>query len=295
MTTLLVVWLAAVSGLGVFLLQRLAQIRKRQRKLAAEVRELAHAKRLDVRRRQCMAEAQRLASALPESRFPPLFPCEFGEDVFLWLVFAGQRDGFFIECGGYDGVIASASYPFEAAGWDGLMVEPMPHEHALCTQRRPFSKVVQAALGAGPAVQGATATLRVVEGTDDSRSGSYLPGATRGTGVPDDARIRTREIEVPLSTMDAQLDGLTDGVDFLVLDVEGAELDVLRGFSLERYRPRLLLIEDLSRGTDPAVPDYLSGRGYRRVARVGLNDVYVPTHDDALLERISLYADRPAG
>lgn len=291
MTVALTIWCSALTAAAIALAVRQAKIRSRQRKLAAQLQGLAHAARLDVRRRQCLGEAQRRAAELDPPRFPPLFPCEFGEDVFLWLVFESQTKGYYIECGAFDGLTAAATYPFEAAGWTGLLVEPMPTEHALCAKRRPFSHLVQTAVGApgGPP----TVTLAVVEGAEDSRSGSFLKDASRINAVPDEARFTTREIEVPLSTLDRELEGRTDRVDFIVLDVEGAELDVLKGFSLDRYRPRLLLIEDLARGQDTTVPDHLAAQGYRRVARVGVNDVYLPRDDDELLARVLTYADRP--
>ena len=51
--------------------------------------------------------------------------------------------------------------------------------------------------------------------------------------------------QVPVRTLDSILAEVGFArVDFLSVDVEGAELAVLRGLSIERYRPRLILIED---------------------------------------------------
>jgi hypothetical protein len=65
-----------------------------------------------------------------------------------------------------------------------------------------------------------------------------------------------------------------DRVDFLSVDVEGAELAVLRGFSIPRYRPRLILIEDDVQ--DRTKHDYLEAEGYKLVRRTALNNWYVP-------------------
>ena len=54
-------------------------------------------------------------------------------------------------------------------------------------------------------------------------------------------------------------------VDLLSLDVEGYEAEVLKGFDLERFRPRHILVEESGRGE---VDRYLTVRGYRKIAEV---------------------------
>src|SRR2546428_234692 len=63
-------------------------------------------------------------------------------------------------------------------------------------------------------------------------------------------------------------------VDFISIDVEGHELDVLRGLTLHRHRPNLLLIEDPVRNLDKH--RYLRAHGYRLVKRTALNNWYIP-------------------
>ena len=51
-------------------------------------------------------------------------------------------------------------------------------------------------------------------------------------------------------------------------------MDVLRGFRLDRFKPRVLLIENnLPSGV--AVAQYLQGFGYKRIHRQVINDFYV--------------------
>ncbi len=63
-------------------------------------------------------------------------------------------------------------------------------------------------------------------------------------------------------------------VDFISIDVEGGEVDVLRGFSLERHQPVLVLIEDGVRNLDKHRA--MISRGYKLVKRTVLNNWYVP-------------------
>ena len=64
-------------------------------------------------------------------------------------------------------------------------------------------------------------------------------------------------------------------IDFLSIDVEGVELQVLRGFDILKHCPRLMVIED-NLPNRLKVHWYVKKRGYRLVKRTGCNNWYVP-------------------
>ena len=63
-------------------------------------------------------------------------------------------------------------------------------------------------------------------------------------------------------------------VDFVSIDVEGLQLDVLKGFDMKRHRPALLFVEDHL--LDWQTHFHLRRQGYRLVKRTQLNNWYVP-------------------
>ena len=67
--------------------------------------------------------------------------------------------------------------------------------------------------------------------------------------------------------------------------MEGAELEVLRGFDLERFGVHVLVVEDLSLGARDELAAHLRGRGYVEVAWIGANRVLVRGEERELLER----------
>jgi hypothetical protein len=73
--------------------------------------------------------------------------------------------------------------------------------------------------------------------------------------------------------------------------VEGHELAVLEGFDLERWRPSVLLVEDLSGGRDGGARLYLEPRGYAYVASLAQNDLFVRRDELALVERLRRFWD----
>ncbi len=83
-------------------------------------------------------------------------------------------------------------------------------------------------------------------------------------------------IEVPVRTLDEILEqvGAPAPIDFVSIDVEGHEVEVLSGFDLARWRPRLVLVED--HVTSLATHRCLTRAGYRLIRRTGPNGWYVP-------------------
>jgi FkbM family methyltransferase len=83
-------------------------------------------------------------------------------------------------------------------------------------------------------------------------------------------------IEVPVKTLDNVLEdaGTPTGFDFLSIDVEGHELEVLRGFDIARWHPRLILLED--HVADLSKHRTLKSAGYRIIRRYENNGWYVP-------------------
>jgi hypothetical protein len=83
-------------------------------------------------------------------------------------------------------------------------------------------------------------------------------------------------IRVHVRTLDSILEeaGSPVAFDFLSIDVEGHEIEVLQGFDMARWRPRLIMIED--HVADLSKHRYLTSSGYRIVRRYENNGWYVP-------------------
>ena len=70
-------------------------------------------------------------------------------------------------------------------------------------------------------------------------------------------------------------------IDFLSIDTEGTELDVLRGFDIERWRPKLFVIEN--NFNESSIKEYLSEFGYVLSERLGVNDFYLDSRKNSVL------------
>lgn len=239
-----------------------------------------------------------LADAGVEPRFPIRCRAQHGEDMFLYELFAGKREGFFIEVGAYDGFSHAATYLFESIGWRGLLIEALPERAEQAKRCRPASRVVHAALGKRGS-SGTTTLTRFVdpEGTDELSS--YIADIGGDAPRPDMSKAET--VQVPLTTMDALLDDPAEGhdgpIDLAVIDVEGGEIDVLNGFDLERFRPRAILIEDHVAKADSPNGLALKSRGYTDAGWISFNRLMIHESETDLLlrARALLYAQDSPG
>lgn len=219
------------------------------------------------------------------SELSPDFRSEFGEDSLLWQLLDRQTKGFYIEVGAYDGVTLSVTAAFEAIGWTGLLIEAIPERFESCRRSRPNSRVVHAALG-GRGSSGST-RFHVARGEGlEVLSYHRTPPEQEREVLKRGATMQ--EVEVPLTTMDALLEGHEGAIDFASIDVEGAELDLLDGFDLRRWRPRIIVIEDISAGSNPALDAKLEACGYVLVAWLGFNQVRVHRDEEQILARAAV-------
>jgi FkbM family methyltransferase len=208
----------------------------------------------------------------------PQYFSQLGEDCLLAQFFAFKPHGFFVDVGAFDGIYLSNTYFFEQLGWTGICVEAFPPYFSLCVRNRPGSKCHH------------TACLERDRGMVEFRAerGGLFCGVEvdenavanyyRGAAVPFDG---FRSIKVPSSSLDALLPDGTGEIDFASIDVEGAELQVLAGFDLERHRPRILVIEANTAPHRQAVDDHLAPRGYLPARSMAWNHFYVRTQEDA--------------
>jgi len=187
---------------------------------------------------------------------------QFGEDALILKFFAGKTDGFFVEVGANDPENLSQTLFLERAGWRGILVEPLSDKSERLRSCRPRSQVFQVACGSPD--QCGKALLHIND------TGSKL------TTFQSNGLSLAGHEEVQVMTLDDVLKQAGNPkVDFLSIDVEGFELQVLLGCSLEKHLPSLMLVED-NIANRLIVHHHIKRRGYRLVKRTGCNNWYVP-------------------
>lgn len=193
------------------------------------------------------------------------------EDYHLSLAFAGQRTGTYIDIGGGHPVADNVSLWFYERGWRGVVVEPQQHLVDLYAHARPRDTCICALIG----TQSGAADFHVF---DRLHGLSTTVEAHARAAIAFGAEYQT--VKMPVLTL-AQLceQQKLDAIDFLKVDVEGAEADVLRSNDWQRFRPKVVVVEAIAPGSnEPSWGEwepYLLAQGYKFALFDTLNRFYV--------------------
>jgi len=203
-----------------------------------------------------------------------------GEDLQIAYLL-GRGDGLtYIDVGCLWPIEHSNTYFFYERGGSGLCIDPNPDVAVDFTHQRPRDLFLQAALGRQPG----TATYRMHENPVFNTFSDERAERVRGQAASRSGRGLVATRELPLITLDEAIrttafaDRCEGHLDFLTVDVEGLEQEVLGGFSFAPLRPRLVVCEHLRRRRDEPVADsgiasILKQHGYWLAAYTG-HDVY---------------------
>jgi FkbM family methyltransferase len=177
---------------------------------------------------------------LPDSSFKPNF-CfgQDGEDLILNRLLDGQSLGFYVDVGAHHPIRFSNTYLFYQRGWRGINIDAMPGA------MKQFNKVRPRDINIECGVAGKAGKLMYHSFNEPALN----------TFDAAEAKLKNKEpyqmietIEVAVERLDALLARylpVGQQIDFLSVDVEGKDEEVLRSNDWNRYRPRFILAETL--------------------------------------------------
>jgi FkbM family methyltransferase len=160
------------------------------------------------------------------------------EDYHLSLAFGGQATGTYVDIGAGHPIADNVSFWFYERGWQGIIVEPQPELAALYERLRPRDVAVRGLVGSAAG----EVDFHVVDRLHGlSTTREDVAQKARAFGV----NYQTRR--VPVMTLAQLCENHNLGsIDFLKVDVEGAERDVLFGGDWQRFRPKVIVAEAIS-------------------------------------------------
>lgn len=211
-----------------------------------------------------LTAAKRLLHGDPNMR-PQICYAQDGEDLILARMLEGQKTGFYVDVGAHHPVRFSNTYLFYLRGWRGINIDAEPGSMQLFRKLRGRDINVEC----GVAGRGGLMTyFRFNE-------------PALNTFDEGEARLKDKEpykiieqTDVPVRRLDDLLDQyvpLGQNIDFMTVDVEGKDHEVLASNDWERFRPRYILAETLRTDilylAECPVVKLLDGVGYKPVAK----------------------------
>jgi FkbM family methyltransferase len=206
-----------------------------------------------------------------------------GEDVVLRRVFPSGHRGLYIDVGANNPLEDTVTRYFYEQGWEGINIEP-GQIFSQIAQHRPRDVNLNCGLSN---VVGAKTFYDFI---DFPGSSTYQEAEARS--CLRDRALRCVEHSVPVTTLKAVCEEhVRRTIDFISVDVEGLEREVIEGGDWDRYRPRVVVVEATRPNTTIAThwewEDILWKADYRFALFDGLNRFYLRGEDAHLMPALS--------
>lgn len=203
------------------------------------------------------------------SSFMPHSKSQLAQDLFAIAYCGSLEPKFFVEFGATDGITGSNTWLLEKKlGWQGILAEPAKYWHkSLKENRKCFIDTNCVGAKSGEAFdflevcenQGGSPTLSTLE--KYSNNGDWASKIRKKNFIK--YKVFTISLEDLLDKYNAPYE-----IDFLSIDTEGSEFEILNGFNFKKYKIKLICIEhNYVKKTRTLIREYLTQKGYRQVLK----------------------------
>jgi len=189
-----------------------------------------------------------------------------GEDLILHRILGEKKGGFYIDVGAHHPKRFSNTFLFYKRGWWGINIEARPGSKKLFDKIRPRDINVEVPISSEDKI------LKYYMFNEPALNGFSEEIAKSRNGLRDYKIIK--EIDLHTKTLKEVLDSnliANQHIDFMTVDVEGLDYDVLLSNDWTKYQPSIILVEDsgfdLHSMEKSKVYNYLIGKGYTLVAK----------------------------
>ncbi|MCI1004463.1 FkbM family methyltransferase [Herbaspirillum sp. C7C8] len=197
---------------------------------------------------------------------------QYGEDIILDRLMGNPGHGFYIDIGANDPNKFSNTLRFYRRGWTGINVEPNPVKFRDISACRPRDINLNVGVGPEPAVL----PFYVI----DPDTLSTFDRKVADIAVKDGFKLaQTIDVEVIRMADMIEAHAKDRPIDFMSVDVEGFEMQVLSSNDWQRYRPRFVMLE-VNRA-EAEIETFMSGIGYLDVFSNGTNKIYAARKNGA--------------
>ncbi|MFN9407431.1 MAG: FkbM family methyltransferase [Dolichospermum sp.] len=206
------------------------------------------------------------------------------EDVLLNRLFKYKTRGFYIDVGALHPTFDSVTKAFYDRGWSGINIEPIKELFNVFEKERPRD------INLNIAVSNLEGNLEFFEVV------GQWGNSTLNKEIADEI-AKQKDLDVSQYTVTVKTlasickEYVNQEIDFLKIDVEGLEEDVILGGNWEIFRPTVLVIETTQPNTNIRcqnnIPQILTDKGYKHVFFDGINDYYIAAESEDLAKHFA--------
>jgi len=167
-----------------------------------------------------------------------------GEDRILNYIFAGKKDGLYVDIGAFHPINCSNTYLFYEKGWHGINLDARPGSMKEFNRLRPRDINLELAIADSEEL---LTYYQMSEEKNLNLMNSFSIDFIRQIGM-ENSIVKQTEIKTSkLSKVLNEYLPKSTVIDFMSIDVEGMEIEVLKSNNWEVYRPRVLLVESIAK------------------------------------------------
>jgi FkbM family methyltransferase len=192
--------------------------------------------------------------------------------------FGDTKDGFFVDVGAYDGITYSNTYTLAMNGWSGIAIEPVKKYYDMCRKVYEGLDVNVIQLAANQYME--ILTIYTGEHAVSTASNDFKYRITNTFYGKNLYTSIEKVLSAPLNIILEM--NQVKAIDVLSIDVEGFEMEVLKGFSMGEWKPKMVIIEahELHTGKDrpvlhPEINKYFNFFNYSKIYCDEINNIYV--------------------
>lgn len=201
-----------------------------------------------------------------------------GEDLMIDKYFKHKKKGSYIDIGAFHPQMNSNTSFFYKRGWSGINIEPNPTRRKLFIEER--KRDINLSIGIGPMTQKAIFYEFEANGLSTFSKKEAESLLKIGYKLRKKIKVKVYRLEEIIKKY------VKSKIDFISVDTEGLDLEVLKSNDWKKYRPKLLCIEtidfvDLLTSTKEdssrreSINKYLLEKGYEKYFNNGLNTLYI--------------------
>lgn len=190
----------------------------------------------------------------------------------ILLKYINKKNGFFVQCGGNDGYGNDPTYYIEKIlNWHGVIVEPLSI-YKLCKKNRKNSKIYNTAIGS---FENKGKLVEIIDCNAMSFVRGSIPNENEWISAGEKTQnIKSKVVSIQLQPIQDIIDEYfkVNGnqiIDLFVADVEGYELEVLKGLDFSKNPPTFLLLEVHLESRLKEIENYLDQRKYKIITKLG--------------------------